>query len=197
MPWGSALHLALDLVVRDVGPGVEALALHGVQVGLLGGVHGVEDVGIEQGAVEADLAVQEVELAGGLLHGVEIQARGTGRNVAVHEAAERLHQGEALVAVEIDLVVLGGGQRLQLGELAVVQDVDDVVGDPGQEAGVVAHVVGVVVAQVLEAGVVGHLARREEGLGVQVPGHHGEAVKGQGRALGLVGKGLGQVVGGS
>ena len=117
-------------------------------------------------------------------------------NVAVDQAPERLHQGETLVAVEIDLILLGGGQRHQLGELGVVQDVDDVVGDPGQEAGVVAHVVGVVVAQILEAGVVGHLARREEGLGVQIPGHHGEAVKGQGRALGLVGNGLGHGEGG-
>ena len=74
MPWGSDCILRLDLVVGDVRPRVEALALHGVQVGLLGGVQGVDDVGIEHGAVEADLAIQEVELPGGLLHRIQIEA---------------------------------------------------------------------------------------------------------------------------
>ena len=78
-----------------------------------------------------------------------------------------------------------------MSKLAVIEDVDDIIGDPGQEAGIVSHVVGIIVTQVLKTGIVSHLAWRKKGLGLQVSGHHGEARKSQSRALGSVGKGLG------
>ena len=86
---------------------------------------------------------------------------------------------------------MANGKRLELSELVVVQDINDIVGNPSQKAGVVAHVVWVIVAQVLEAGIVSHLARRKEGLRFEVSGHYGEARKGQGCALRPVGNSLG------
>ena len=52
------------------------------------------------------------------------------------------------------------------------------------------HVVGVVIPQVLKASVVGHLAGREKGLGIQVARHHPKAIKPQSRALRSIRKGL-------
>ena len=187
---GQPLHLAIDQVTCDVGPGIKALALHGIQIGRLGVIHGTVNVGVEQGAIKADLAVNKVKLMGSLLHGIKIQSGGTSRNFTGDEATKRLHQGESLITVKIDLLLLVGCQRHQLGELAVVQNVDDIVGDSGQKTGVVAHVVGIVVAQVLETRVVGHLARWKKRLGIHVSGDHGEAIKGQCCLLGKIRNGL-------
>ncbi len=54
--------------------------------------------------------------------------------------------------------MLGRGKRRQLGKLRITQDVDDIIGDTGQKAGVMPHIVRVVVAQVLEPEVVGNFA---------------------------------------
>jgi len=174
----------------DIGPGVPALSFHGVERGHLGRGEGVEDSGVEEGAVEGDLAIEEVEFARGGADGQAAESGGAGREVAIHQAAEGAHERVALVGVEVDLLALRGGKSSQRGQLLVVQEGEHIAGGAGEEARIVAHVVRVVIAQELKAGVVGDLAGGEEGLGFEVAGEQGEAGEGEGGALGEVGEGL-------
>jgi len=75
------------------------------------------------------------------------------------------------------------GQSEQLRALVIGEHGQRVVGDAGQERGVVPAPSGVDVPHVLEAEVVGDLPGREEGVEAEVAGQEGQAVEGDGVEL--------------
>jgi alkyl hydroperoxide reductase subunit F len=177
----------LERVGEGAVPVADAVAgLEGGEGGLLLGREGAQDGAHDAGAAVADLAVEAVEVGGVGDDGGGVEAGGAAGAVAVELAAEGLEQRVALVGELVDLADLDLGAGDELGDLVGGQEVEDVEGDDGDEVGVVTELGGVVVAQVLEAGVVGDLARGQEGLCADAAGEEGQAVEGDGVALRLV-----------
>ena len=60
---------------------------------------------------------------GCLFHGCKTEPGGIDRQIPGEEATERLHQGKAFISIELELVCLRCGKRLQLCQLAVGENV--------------------------------------------------------------------------
>ena len=82
------------------------------------------------------------------------------------------------------MLLLGKGHELRL--LVIVKDGKHIVGDPRQERSVVPALIGVDVAHVLKAEIVGDLAGRQEGVQAEVAREEGQAVEGDRVELCLV-----------
>ena len=91
-----------------------------------------------------------------------VEAGGTGGQAAAQHAPKGRHQDKAPVGVVIDGGRLAVGERDQLRLLIGSQDAEHVQGGPGQKVGVMAHTFRVIVAQILEAPEIGHLAGRKK-----------------------------------
>jgi hypothetical protein len=178
------------IVLRHIRPCREIIELHFGKVGLLLLREGLDDLPNGDGAAVAHLGVRIIEVGDIRGHRIAVQRRRPGRKIALQIAAECIHQRQAVVGkLDIKRSLLFR-QRHQLRLLAVVQDIQDVVGHPGEKLRVVAVARRVHIPHILETEEIRHLSGREEGVRPVVAGEEREAGERDGGKLRLVGQRL-------